>query len=238
MARNQAQAKQQRRRDATATRQEILATATRQFVEKGFDGTRIDEIAEAAGVNKRMLYVYFGNKEALYLQVLETQLDRVLDIRRPPEQRSVDPREEAETVIRRYFHFLAENPQFVRLVTWEFLGGAQRAQRVLAERAAKGLEELHEVLRAGIAAGQFRSDLDVGRLVLSVNAMCIGQFTHRPVAEAFWKQDLSTSQALEATLDHLVKLVFEGICVSAAPARSARDSVRPASGARGAGVKK
>lgn len=202
-----------RKRNADATRQEILETATREFVTKGFDGTRIDEIADAARVNKRMLYVYFGNKEDLYLGVLKDQLDRVLQIAAPPEQRCQNPRDEAERIIRRYFQFLIENPHFVRLVSWELLAGTRRSHRVLMERASQGLEALHQVLREGVTRGLFRPELDVRRLVLSVNAMCIGQLTHQPFAEALWDEDLSTPEAQETTLAHLLRLVFEGICV-------------------------
>ena len=58
-------------RDPERTRAAILAAATREFAEKGFGGARVDSIALRAGTNKRMLYHYFGDKEALYLVVLE-----------------------------------------------------------------------------------------------------------------------------------------------------------------------
>ena len=58
-------------RDPERTRAAILAAATREFAEKGLGGARVDSIALRAGTNKRMLYHYFGDKEALYLVVLE-----------------------------------------------------------------------------------------------------------------------------------------------------------------------
>ncbi len=58
-------------RDPERTRASILAAATREFAENGIGGARVDSIAERAGINKRMLYHYFGDKEQLYLAVLE-----------------------------------------------------------------------------------------------------------------------------------------------------------------------
>src|ERR1700761_2110830 len=58
-------------RDPESTSAAILAAAVKEFTERGFEGARIDSIAQRAGVNKRMLYHYFGNKEALYVAVLE-----------------------------------------------------------------------------------------------------------------------------------------------------------------------
>ena len=70
------------RRDVRATRRgrkrDILVAAREEFVEHGLDGARVDRIAERAGANKRMLYHYVGNKEALYARVL---LDAYRDIR-------------------------------------------------------------------------------------------------------------------------------------------------------------
>ena len=51
---------------AQNTRKKILAAAEWEFSEKGLYGARVDDIARAAGVNKSMLYAYFGSKESLY----------------------------------------------------------------------------------------------------------------------------------------------------------------------------
>ena len=48
----------------------ILLAAEAEFAAKGFFGARVDEIAAKADINKRMIYAYFGDKEALYNQVL------------------------------------------------------------------------------------------------------------------------------------------------------------------------
>src|SRR5688500_2547462 len=56
---------------AAATRQRILDAALAEFAAKGLAGARVDEIAARAGANKRMLYAHFGNKEDLWLTVLE-----------------------------------------------------------------------------------------------------------------------------------------------------------------------
>ena len=58
-------------RDPESTSAAILAAAVREFTERGYEGARVDNIAARAGVNKRMLYHYFGNKQALYVAVLE-----------------------------------------------------------------------------------------------------------------------------------------------------------------------
>jgi len=50
---------------------ELLTAARREFAQSGLAGARVDEIAARAGVNKQLVYHYFGDKDALYLAVLE-----------------------------------------------------------------------------------------------------------------------------------------------------------------------
>ena len=64
-------------RDADRTRTAILAAATEEFSAHGLSGARVDRIATRAKSNKRMLYYYFGGKEALYLAVLEGAYERI-----------------------------------------------------------------------------------------------------------------------------------------------------------------
>ena len=58
-------------RNPERTRGAILAAAVAEFTSKGLSGARIDRIAKRARVNKRMIYYYFGDKERLYIAVLE-----------------------------------------------------------------------------------------------------------------------------------------------------------------------
>src|SRR6266700_5339811 len=59
-------------RDQERTSASILAAAITEFTAKGYAGARIDAIALRSGANKRMIYHYFGDKEGLYLAVLES----------------------------------------------------------------------------------------------------------------------------------------------------------------------
>ncbi len=63
---------------ADLTRARILEAAIRQFSEYGLAGARTEQIAEAAGVNKALLYYYFKSKDALYAAALESVADRVV----------------------------------------------------------------------------------------------------------------------------------------------------------------
>ncbi len=63
---------------ADLTRARILDAAIGEFSENGLAGARTEQIAEAAGVNKALLYYYFQGKEALYAAALEKVAERVV----------------------------------------------------------------------------------------------------------------------------------------------------------------
>src|SRR4051812_33292189 len=66
-----------RTNDPEGNRRNIIEVATREFAEKGFSGARVDRIAARTKTSKRMLYYYFGDKEALYIAVLEEAYRRI-----------------------------------------------------------------------------------------------------------------------------------------------------------------
>lgn len=61
-------------RDSSATKARLLDAAFSEFAAYGIAGARVDRIAEAAQANKRLIYVYYGNKEQLFDAVLERAL--------------------------------------------------------------------------------------------------------------------------------------------------------------------
>jgi AcrR family transcriptional regulator len=67
-----------RPRNSQATKALLLRTATSEFAEYGLAGARIDRIAERAGANKRLLYVYFGDKDKLFDTVVQEQAKAIV----------------------------------------------------------------------------------------------------------------------------------------------------------------
>ncbi len=68
------------RRARRATRDQILEAATQIFVESGFDGASVDEIAARSGVSKPTVYSYFDSKEKLFVAILNGVCDRFADL--------------------------------------------------------------------------------------------------------------------------------------------------------------
>src|SRR6478672_5348684 len=103
-------------RDAERTEAGILAAATAEFARYGLGGARVDRIAERAGANKRMLYYYFGSKEALFLAVLEESYAAIRSAERDLDLEHRDPREALKRLVAFTWRYYLEHPEFMTLL--------------------------------------------------------------------------------------------------------------------------
>lgn len=189
----------------------ILLAAADIFSRKGLDGARVDEIAAAAQINKRMIYHYYGSKENLYVEVLRYNYNKIYVLSKGAFVPGDDPRENVRRALRRYFYFLAQDEEFVRLVSWEALNRGRYGSMVLPQLLDLTQSDLGEILQDGINRGIFRPDLDIRQVLLSIHALCLVYFTRREMIQPMWPQDLMSEDMLESRLQHILDFVFNGI---------------------------
>jgi AcrR family transcriptional regulator len=202
-----------RPRDAEKTKAVILRAARDEFSEAGFNGARVDAIAARAKANKRLLYHYFGNKEALYAAVL---LDAYEEIRRGERELSLgqhDPVEAIDRLIRFTFrHFLA-NPWFPRLLAVENLQNARFIKRMkdIPRLHSPLLAELSDIIARGRESGVFRTDTDPLQLYISIAGLGYFYVSNMQTLSVIFGRDLSQfamiqereAQAVQMVLDYL-----------------------------------
>jgi AcrR family transcriptional regulator len=106
--------------DSNATREKILVAAGQEFAALGFAGARVDRIVAEAGVNKRAVYDYFGDKHGLFAAVLDRQLSECAE---SVAMDGDDLPKYAEALM----DYHAQHPEALRLLLWEALefGDAQ-----------------------------------------------------------------------------------------------------------------
>src|SRR5512134_2489633 len=108
-----------RTNDPARTMADIIDVATREFSEKGLAGARIDVIAEAMRTSKRMIYYYFGSKEALYVAVLEEAYRRIRAIEAELHLDDLPPEDALRKLVGHTVEYQWNHPEFVRLVQSE-----------------------------------------------------------------------------------------------------------------------
>ncbi len=108
-------------RSIEETKRLILDAATTEFAARGLSGARVDRIVELSGINKRMIYVYFENKENLFDCVLTESLSKLVDAA-PFSGRDLDK------YAGDLFDFISEVPTVARLSLWRALECPQPVQ--------------------------------------------------------------------------------------------------------------
>lgn len=141
------------------SRAAILKAAVREFAREGVAGARTDAIAQAAGVNKALLYYYFRDKERLYHAVLDEVFQGVRAVIHSALAQKLPPRERLQTYIRAHFNYIASNPLYPRIVQAEFLRAGRAGSsigRIAKQYFQPTFEELSALLKEGAEAGEFR----------------------------------------------------------------------------------
>jgi AcrR family transcriptional regulator len=193
------------------SRARILNSATKIFAEKGLEGSRVDEIAEDAEINKRMLYHYFESKENLYTEVLRYNYNKIYTLSKSVVNLTDHPKENVARAVRAYFYFLAENETFVRLTSWEALSRGRLAGKVIPQFFDLMELEFGDIIKDGIKRQSIRPDADIRQVLISVQALCLVYFNRRELVRSIWREDMFSEEMLEARLQHILVLIFEGI---------------------------
>ena len=200
-----------RPRNSAKTKASILAAARVEFADRGFEGARVDAIAERAGANKRLLYHYFGNKEDLYRAVL---LDAYQEIRKGERALSLDqydPVQAMDRLVRFTFrHFLA-NPWFPRLL------GAENIENARFLKTLPDIKALHSplvgqiaaILDRGVETGVFRRDVDPVQLYISVAALGFFYVSNTATLSVIFERDLSSVGMVQEREAHAVQMVLD-----------------------------
>jgi TetR/AcrR family transcriptional regulator, upper aerobic nicotinate degradation pathway regulator len=171
---------------ADEVRSRILSAAEQVFAERGYAGATTREIAERAGMGKRMLFYYYPNKETVYRAVLERIIAGLVGIyqqtRNEPGPIGLADAIEAIT------HFTAQNLPAMKVWLREIIDDGPH----LPDLARRYMAPLYEQAGAGVArnmdAGVFRQS-DPMHVLASVGGVTLFYFLIVPMLRLVWDRD-------------------------------------------------
>lgn len=141
-----------------ARREELIHAAFTLFMERGYAATRLEDVASAAGVAKGTVVVYFPTKEVLFREVIQHYLEPHLTKAEELRDRSGSPRERLEELVRLIHALLCDTHAggIPKLIVAEVGNFPDLARAFHGEVCQRTLAAQAELIRQGIAAGQFR----------------------------------------------------------------------------------
>jgi AcrR family transcriptional regulator len=189
-----------RTNDADATKRNILEVATAEFARNGLSGSRIDEIAARTRTSKRMIYYYFGDKEGLYVAVLESVYQKIRDIETTLHLDDLAPVEALRRLVAFTFDYQTENEDFVRLVMIENIhhGRYLAKSQVIQDLNVTAIDVIDRLYRRGVEQKVFRDGLDAVDIHWFISALCFFNVSNRATFSSIFKRDLAAPPALAA----------------------------------------
>lgn len=202
-----------RKRDSEQSKLDILRAGEIEFAEKGLYGTRIDEIAKRANINKRMIYEYFGNKEQLYRTVFDTVYNRLTKIELELLETDLQGVEAIKTIIRVYFYYLKENPHYVNLLLWENLNKAYYVKSLdyVSEKSIV-IAKMKKIIEKGMEDGVFRKEIDAEQVVFSLMSYPFTYFSNKYTLCKLFSKDLNTEEEMERRINSMIEMFLSYLC--------------------------
>jgi TetR/AcrR family transcriptional regulator len=201
-----------------STREKIKTAATEEFIQRGFDGARMQAIADRAGANKAMIYYYFRSKETLFEAVLREAFEELFtEFSQIRPDGDPDPRKLIPQIVHLHMRFLAEHPHLPKILVREMHSGHPIVPKVLGEIFGRIKQErypfLIQIFEAGVRAGKIR-DVDPLQTLLSILSMNIFYFIAKPVLSAGWPEvfaNPSEKELLEVREKAISDLILNGL---------------------------
>ena len=199
-----------RSRDADRSRIAILAAARDEFAAYGLGGSRVDRIAERAGLNKKLIYYYFENKEHLFREVLDEAYLQIRVAERELHLLDLPPELAVRRLVEFTWHYFVAHPEFLTLLNSENL---YRARHVQQSGKAKALNsplivELGTIVERGRVQGIFRGGADPLQLYISIAGVCYFYLSNQHTLSAIFGRDLSSPTALGERLTHVCDVIL------------------------------
>jgi TetR/AcrR family transcriptional regulator len=163
-------------------RDQLVDTARRLFGERGSTDVSMDEIAAEAGVARSTVYVYFANRDELLRACVQSMYDRLQDTIALVVDDGAAPVARLQRLILGALERVDESPAFFRLAMATQSTTAAGSEAVGGALMMIGLDMirvLEDLVVAGIAAGDFRADLDPERAVVLVGQQIYGALSVR-----------------------------------------------------------
>lgn len=210
MARDTSPAAEERLRDADRSQSTILAAARDEFAEYGLGGARMDRIAERAGLNKRLIYYYFEDKEKLFQAVLEHAYRDIREQEMQLHLLDLEPTQAVRRLVEFTWDYYLAHPEFMTLLNSanlhkaRHLQGSQRAR----ELNSPLVDTLAGVLERGRRDGSFRGGVDPVQLYVSIAGLSYFYLSNNHTLAAIFGRDLMTPKARSERLSHMTDVIL------------------------------
>jgi AcrR family transcriptional regulator len=188
----------------------LLSAARDEFAEHGLGGARVDRIAERAGVDKRLIYHYFKNKDSLFLSVLEDTYRSIREAEQQLHLADLPPAEAVRRLTEFTWNYYLVHPEFLTLLNSENLHRGRHLEQSMRAREMNSplVQTLGEVLERGRRDGVFRGGIDPVQLYISIAGLSYFYLSNNHPLSAIFGRNLLSPKARNERLSHICDVIL------------------------------
>lgn len=189
----------------------ILDTARLVFVEKGFDGARMQEIADKAGINKALLHYYYRSKEKLFEAIFKESIRKIVPHIFEFMGSSVTLAEKIEGFIGSYIDLLIDNPHIPSFVLHELYRNPSRIGDALL---TSGIDpNLLKIQLAEQMRDENYTEIDPQQLLVNIIALCVFPLVARPILQTvlFDKDPEKYQQFIDSRKQEVTRFILKAL---------------------------
>ena len=201
------------KQDPETVKADILSAARAEFAAHGLSGARISDIVERTQTSKRMIFYYFGDKEGLYLAVLDQAYREVREAEAGLDLGDLPPDQALRKVIEFTFDHHRNHPDFIRLVMIENIHDGDHMTKIetLSTTNIAAIDQLDRICRDGIDAGLFRPDVSPLMIHWQISAMSFFNVSNRATFSMNFGEDLFADDMQFLLREQVVQSIISSI---------------------------
>jgi AcrR family transcriptional regulator len=189
--------------DLSSKQLQLLDTAELLFSRKGFDGTSVRDIAEAAGINTAMISYYFGSKEKLMEAIFERKSMNIREkVDNLLKDETMDPLEKMYSLVDAYIEGILQRKRFHRILLCEqIINQNPHIIGMMEKMKTRNSECVNDLIRLGQKKGMFRKNIDIPMLTNTL----VGTVSHTLLTMDFYKNYHHHESMKEEEFERLLK---------------------------------
>ncbi len=191
------------------TPEDVVVTALGHFAELGFTEAKLEKIAKASGMSKRMIHYYFGDKKGLYVKTISHALKVLRPDAEAMQLESAVPVDGVRKIVEAVYSCITHHPDAVRLLLMENLhnhGGVESASAINDE--SNVLLNLGKLLMLGQDAGAFRPGISAEDVLVLISSLGYFRISNRASMDYLYELDLGSDVNTEGMKRMVVDTVL------------------------------
>lgn len=175
------------KKEIESTEEKIFMAAREVFHQKGFDGARMQEIADKAQINKSMLHYYYRSKDKLFEKVYQLSLMRALPRIVVLLNKDLQLEEKLRRFVREYLKIIKDNPEIPSFIIRELNTNPSRIQQFFRSQIVKNVQPFIDQIREASNEGRIKGDLPPEQVIINIISLIIFPFIGKPILQILFE---------------------------------------------------